>query len=304
MLKPTRTPAELIRQYVDRYKAAEQTPQLRMLIAGAKCSGKTHLAFTCIKPLLIDMFDPGGEDTLQSLIESGDAIVRRYYEGTPAVLQRWIDDQHADMDSGILPYIGTRILDSVTTWGESVQEYILQAGIKKGMVDKDGNFKLHPDLLIRQDWGEMLSFCVKWCKLWQTYPCDVLWLSHLRPPEVDEALAGRKFYGITINGQSQDRIPNMFSEYFTLEDTPYTPDSKKAAPKTLCPDGRIRFLRTRPEGMYRAGTRRGGSKGATPPKFDMYEVPDIKALRAKIGLSVEDKQPLAEALAAKETTSV
>jgi len=67
------------------YKDNARTNSFNALIYGAMGTGKTNIARTCRKPVLIHSFDPGGTKTVRDEVEKGTVYVDNRFENEDAM---------------------------------------------------------------------------------------------------------------------------------------------------------------------------------------------------------------------------
>ncbi len=242
--------------------------RFRALIIGNKGAGKTSLLKTARKPILLDMFDPQGEQVLSREIKRGEVLPVDYSAGTTEQWDWWRSDMEERKASGFFDHVGTYCLDSLTTWSEVLILKVLEDAIKES--------PKHTPRMEKQDWGTVLDRVRINIKEWLSLPCDVLVLGHIKS-SVDD-VTGRIGLDVMIQGSSDQRLPIYFSEVYNL-DTAQKGDEIE------------RFLITRNTGSNKCSTRLGGPDGDGEP-FDLREPPDIKALMRKAGLDTTDLPPL------------
>jgi len=74
------------------YDSDSTTETFNALVYGDIGTGKTYLARTCIQPVLIHSFDPGGTKSLSDVIEGGDVYVEKFESENskkPTEYARW-----------------------------------------------------------------------------------------------------------------------------------------------------------------------------------------------------------------------
>lgn len=247
------------------------------LIIGEKGVGKTSLAKTCPRPVFIHSFDPGGTDSLLKYIGPGegkeiyvDPIPEEDDAQKPTAYLHWQRDFRAKVREGFFSEIGTYVLDSTTTMAECLINQILAA--QNRQIPSDASVKFKRDGaggkgMQIQDWGVFLNYWHIITRMVLRLPCHAMLLGHV--DRFQNAVNSRIERTIMLPGQSKDRVPQLFPEYFLLK-------QDKAG---------VRTLLTRHDGDYQATTRIG-AEGL----FEKEEPADIRALLKKAGLPHEDKQ--------------
>lgn len=273
MLDARATTAKLL----ELYKGKDTKKALSALILGDKGVGKTTLLTSCRKPILHLCFDPGGEElpALRVMTEAGELLPVVHYQGNDAVaFKAFEDDWPLLSNPEFLGQFATVCLDSLTTFGEAGIEYVLSKVV--GTQTKAG---VHGEKMELQDWGTFGDLMRRWIKTLLNLPMDVLILGHIRNDK--DELTGRIIKEVMLPGRSAQNAPIWVSELWYLE-TKATYDAKGSTVIT-------RRLVTGNTGDYKGSTRIGGSG-----LLDLYEPADIKAILRKVGLSTEDKPPLAK----------
>lgn len=269
------------------YRTHEGPTRLRALIISRKGKGKTTMLRTARKPVLLDLWDPNGAD---SLLDETSKLpnwltVRDWTSDDPKLWDKWSRETKKLFDSGLLEHFGTYALDSTTSWADA----------HEAAVSSRTNYPLQI-----QDWGEVLRETMVWAKRCNIPPCDVLWFGHIKR-DTDSAM-GKVFYKLQVSGRSDDKVPTVFDEFYILEVGVPHNDKDRQSP-LYCPDDKLRWLQIRGTGLYDCSTRIGRyipSLGKCV--FDNKEPADIKHLLKKAGLDAEDLPPLNEDDKEGETT--
>ncbi len=258
------------------YKTVD--PKLRALILGEKGVGKTSLARSCPKPVLLHSFDPRGTESLRDLIESGDVITSTACEfedyRDPKSYITWETEFNNWGNIKLFNSIGTYMIDSTTLMSDAILNQICK---KEGRIMPPMNVKYTKDGssgkgMRIMDWEtnflvwKMLSMAL--LKL----PCHVIVTGHI-DKHIDES-SQSYVRSLMLPGKSSERVPILFPEVYILH------------ARNI--DGKIvRTLQTKNDGEYRAGSRADFSS-----KLELHEPADIKALLKKVGYNYEDKEPL------------
>jgi len=249
------------------YEEDPRNQTFNCIIHGPIKVGKTSLVKTCVKPVLIHSFDPGGTDVLKARIASGEILANTSFEKEdpfkPMACQLWEDDFNNLYRRGFFNHIGTYVIDSMTTWAQVIMyEVIRRAAAKK----KDRSCGDHPR---KQDWMPQMAFIENYMRKFLSLPCHCILMGHSDQPTDDEGSpTGDK--GIMITGKLRERVPALFSEIYYLR----MKDFKKET----------RELLVKPTYGIQVGTRLGNGG-----KLDKTEPPDIKAIMRKVGLDTTNK---------------
>lgn len=255
-------------QVRDMYAQNNKNNKANIIAYGDFGTGKTRLAITCPRPVYIHSFDPGGSKTrfLKPLIDSGDIIVDSRFEvdawKAPHAFRDWEKEFLELKRMGFFEFVGTFMLDSLTTFAEKMMYEIVKVGDKKGGT-RIGQPPQIQDYLVQQ------MSTVDYLGMMAEIPCNVLVTGHIGLDK--DEVTGKQETGILLAGKLSTKAPLTFDEkYVTRAD-------------------RDRFfLQTKSDGYYKAETRIGSEI------FHTQEEPDIRALLKKAGLPYEDKTPLYE----------
>lgn len=230
------------------------------LIIGPKAIGKTQLALTCRKPVLIHSFDPGGTKHLRKEIKEGGIIVNPSFENedarNPTAYAAWEEEFDSLRKDGVFSHIGTYILDSLTTWQGALYSQIA----RKTKFASDGVLEI-------KGWAILINTLRDMAKLCTSLPCDFILTGHVSRDKDD--VSGKILIGLAAPPSTQVSIPILFDEYYVMQVSPQ--------------DNKNRVLLTSNTDKCAAGTRMGRGK------FEAYEKPDIKYLLKKAGYNTDDK---------------
>lgn len=232
-----------------------------MGIAG---TGKTTLATTCPKPVLLDCFDEGGWRTaeLQPYIKRGEILVRVYDRDEwlkPQTFERWRKETQQLRSSGFFDFVGTYMLDSFTSWSRMLMYEVVKHS-------KNPTKDHTPGI---SDYKVQLFTVLDLINDLMSLPCNVIMTAHLSK-EIDQLNGGTEFVIDAPPAQRSD-IPNAFLEKWVMR---IVQEGGKTKHK----------LQLYGDGQYRCGTRIG-----TRSTFLPLEEPDVKAIMKKAGLDPSDK---------------
>jgi|SRR6056297_1404814 len=249
-------------------KAYAEDPRqssFNVLLLGESGVGKTFMLRTARKPVHIDSFDPGGTKGLRPWIEKGEVLVDTKYEGEdptkPFAYSEWKKDFKSRVDSGYFNHIGTYVIDSATSWAESIMNYILKQANIAGKAPRFTHDYVPQKMEIRNRLRECLDL-----------PCDFVLIGHHEIMEdVDEE--GRKTlrFKFMTTGKGVVTIPLLFDEIYSLV-------NKRNS------TGVTRDLIIQNDGIHTARSRL-----AKDGKLNPREEPDFKKLLKKAGEKGEDK---------------
>lgn len=248
---------------------AKQASQntFNILVYGDYGTGKSTVLSTCRLPIYVYSFDPGGTKlkALRDLQDAGLAVLDTVYEQEdmkkPTAFKAF-DTTHEGMKrSGAYESFGTVAIDSLTTFHMAVMNFILQRENRAGTTPQIQDYLLLQNLL-----GQTFR---EFCNL----PCDFVLTGHLTTDK--DEVTGRMITSLLVPGQNSTKVPVLFDEVLL---TNVEMDSKKQP---------VYSVRLVGDAKYKTSTRQFSGEGFLP-----YEVPNIMALRAKAGKSVEHLQPL------------
>lgn len=247
-----------------RKQFAESASNSRMnaLILGRFGKGKTFSTRTAPAPILIHSFDPGGSKGLIDDIRSGRVIVDSSFESesrtSPNAFANWEKTFRKMKADGTFEYIGTYVIDSITTFAESMLYHIVAKAGRPGTIPQ------LQDYLVQI---EMLKAIIKEIA---GLPCHFIALGHIIVDK-DETTGKMETFPM-VTGKLKEYLPLLFDEVYIAE----TVNTSKGL--------EYKFL-TAPKGMYNARTRLGSNN-----RLEKEEIPDFKQILKKVGLPYEDKQ--------------
>lgn len=141
------------------------------MLLGDMGIGKTYLAKTCRKPVLVHSFDPGGHKTLLQDIAKGDILCDYRYESerakTPTAFELWNNEMERLAKIGFFKHIGTYFLDSYTSFSRSLLNYILKLEGRAGSIPQ------------QRDYQTLVFRVVDVWNMLATLPCHVVLTGHL-----------------------------------------------------------------------------------------------------------------------------
>lgn len=250
-----------VKKLQEDYNNDPRQKKFNILLTGESGSGKTYLTRTCRKPVHIDSFDPGGSKCVSDLIDKKEIIVDTHYEGEDPTKPFAYKDWKANFDwrekNGYFDMFGTYMLDSSTTWSEAIMNWLLQKAGIAGQVPRFTKDYTPQKIEIRNYMRRILDL-----------PCDVIVTGHL---ELKEDPDKGHIFRLMTTGKGAITLPLLFDEIWVLR-------AKEKA------NGTDYQLLLQPTDLYLARSRL-----AKNGKLSAIEVPDVKALKKKVGLVSEDK---------------
>jgi hypothetical protein len=247
---------------MDIYDSDVTVDTFNALVYGDIGSGKTYLAKTCPGPVLIHSFDPGGSKSINDVIGDDKGIYVERFETEdskkPTEYARWEKKFDALRNEGFFENVGTFILDSVTTWSESMMNEILKRQGRQGGIAQ------------LMDWQVQMNTIRDTIKRICALPCNCIVIGHI---ELDkDEVTGKMITNPMITGKMKAKMPLLFDEiYVTL-----TKETRQGVEYQLL---------TQSNGLYRARTRLG--KGGV---FEAFEEPNITKLLNKAGIKQTNKK--------------
>jgi len=272
-------PQKELKRVVDYYNQDPMQERFSAIISGDSGAGKTFLLKTARFPIHIDSFDPGGTKSIAELIRNknnpnGQIIADTSYEiedpYEPTAYDRWKKDVEVRLQIGYFDMFGTYVLDSLSTFGAAVMNYIMK-NAKGG--SRAGEVPMH-----RRDYNPQKTEIVNRIKKLMSLKCDFFLMAHLNESEdtigmTKEGLPIKtEKYRLKITGDAIVTIPLQFDELYVL--------LGKGSPVK-------RELILDSQGKYIARSRLNREG-----KLSHSEEPNIKKLLKKAGLKWEDKEPL------------
>jgi hypothetical protein len=261
-----------LKRVTDYYNNDSLQKRFSAIISGESGAGKSYLLRSCRFPIHIDSFDPGGTKCLSDLIRCaenprGQIIADTSYENEdpydPTVYSAWEKDIEVRLQTDYFDMFGTYALDSLSTFGDAVMNYILKKANRAGEVP------MH-----RRDYNPQKTVIVNKIKKLMSLSCDFILMAHLRESEdtigmsKDGVPIKTEKYRLQITGNAIVTIPLQFDELYVL--------FGKGSPVK-------RKLILDSQGKYVARSRLK-AKGL----LSHEEEPDIKGILKKIGKKWED----------------
>jgi hypothetical protein len=259
---------KIINSTRDMYKEDQTQKRTSILLCGETGTGKTFFLRTCIKPVWIDSFDPGGSTCLREYIEKGEIIVDSRFEREdpmrPKAFDLWRKEMAARTKAGLWPHIGTYCIDGATTWAEAIMNWVQQSSGRAGEAPK-----------FTHDYVPQKTQIRNWIRaIMKDVPSFFVLIGHLE--SFEDQVSGRLSYRFMTTGKGTVTIPLLFDEIWIAT-------AKKKA------SGIVYQLLTKSTGEYVARSRL-----AEEGRLDAYEVPDMKKILKKVNLPTEDKPLLKE----------
>lgn len=249
----------------EKYAQGKKRESLNVLLFGLYGSGKTTILRTARKPILLAMFDPGGEKVLRKEIAEGSVLVLDYTSEErkkPTEYMRWEKDFEAHSKSGLLDNVGSYCIDSLTTWFQCLMNAI---------VARKNRDEGQPAI---QDWGVAKNVVIDMIKRACDHDCDFFLTAHMTN-EKDE-LTGEILSDLNAFKSLRPLLPILFDEKWITESTKSGPDKTKYQ------------LKLESSGRYRASSRIKGQSD----KIKSVMEPDIKAILKLADFDVSDKPNL------------
>ena len=243
---------------------------LNTLLLGKSGVGKTTLLEKMRLPLLVHSFDPGGARGLQPLVDKGLAIVNTSFEREDRFDSRadsayvnWETEFNILKSNGVFDYVGTYVIDSLTTFSEALISAILRR--ENRMLPSSGKVDPRSHGMRMQDWGFFRTFLQSKVFECLSLPCDFTLTGHVNS-DLDETTGG---FVITpnVSGRSKFELPLMFDNVWFLS-------SNKDHSRTLL---------TNSDDKYGAKTR-APLDGVLPRETNDL---DLRAWYAKAGYNTE-----------------
>lgn len=246
------------------YLEDDNRDKYNLLLLGDKGTGKTYMARTARKPVYIDSFDPEGTLCLREFKRTGDILAETKYEKEdplkPSAYQQWARDFEDKCAINYFKDFGTYVLDSTTSWSESIMNFILS---------KDGRAGQPPSFT--KDYNPQKVMIANALRRILNLPCDVIVTGHLEPMK-DEVI-GNVEYRFMTTGRGAVNIPLQFTEVWVAD----THQTAKGVEYRII---------TQRNGKYVASSR------ISAGKLEVYEPSDIKSILKKCGMDVKDKPSL------------
>ena len=234
---------------------------VNLMLYGDSGTGKSHFLSTCRCPLYVFSFDPGGTKLppLQQMVLDGRAILDTQYElenmQNPTAFNLF-DKTCDELDkNNVWGEVATVAIDSLTTMEQAVMYQILKKAGRPGTTPQQADYMTCQ--------GLVTQIIKKFCSL----PCDFVLIGHIKT-ERDE-LSGKISSYLMVAGQLAVKVPILMDEVLVSD---VVNDGKKTK----------YIIHTQNDGKLKASTRRFGSG------FESVEVPDMKYLRKKAGMSIDD----------------
>lgn len=263
---PQRPEAASLESLYSNYRRGDA--RLSFLVSGRIGSGKTRLIGTARAPILVDVFDPGGERTLAAEIESGRVIPdtrwSSFDSADPKTFTLWLAEMRRRRETpGFFSRLGTYAIDSYTFLQNAAQAELRHR--VRGEFDAKSQSVLYQRPIM-----DVLQWVF-------ALPCDVILTAHLAAEK--DGITGATYYTVDAGGFLANRIPALVSEVYVAMAREVVAEAK---PGGGGPAREIQYrLLTKPTGAYEARSRLGCLAD--------YEEPDIRAIRRKAGMSAEDK---------------
>lgn len=236
-----------------RYEEDSRTDSTNFLLMGEHGTGKTFSLRTARKPVYVHQFDPGGANSLNSLIKKGQVIVDAQFQREsakkPTAFAKWDMEFQQMRRDKLFDHIGTYVIDSATTWGEAILNEVLKRSGRAGQVPQIQDYNVQ--ILTMKDY---IKVC---CGL----PCDFVLTAHLEYIKDEER--GKIIAVPLVTGKFSEYLPLLFDEVYVAQTV------VKGSGTTY------RWL-TQNDGKFRARSRL-----AEAGKINKYEPPSFKKILRK-----------------------
>ncbi len=261
----TEIPLEIIKEaskISQMYANDPRQNSFNALVLGESGTGKSFLARTCRKPIHVDSFDPGGTKNLTDLIAKGQVIADTTYEAEdpskPTAFVDWTANMERRFKMDYFAHFGTYVLDSSTTWGEAVMNWVLKKAHIAGQAPRWAHDYVPQKVAIRN-----------WLRRLMDLPCDLILTGHLEGSK--DEVTGSMSYRYMTTGKGVVTIPLLFDEIYVMN------------PKETSKGVEYRIL-TQSTGKYVARSRL-----AKVGLLSQYESADIKSILKKAKMPTDDK---------------
>lgn len=235
----------------------QASSKANIILIGGLGTGKTTCWTTAPKPIWAHSFDPGGFDSIRHLVDGKTIIADTQFEGDnperPTKFEQWNTIYHQMKLDGVFNQIATYVLDSATTWGDIIMNYVLKTSNRPGTFPN------------QNDWPQQMVRLYNCVLSMLSLPCNIIFVAH--PVIEKDDVTGRTYTTPMITGKLREKVPLLFSEIY------YAVTSQTAA-------GIEYKILTQPDGLYNARTRLGAGG-----KLDKYEPPNISKILEKVGVN-------------------
>lgn len=243
---------------------------LGALISGDPGVGKTTMAGTAPKPILVYMFDPKGHLVLRPLIEKGEVLVVPLWmdqSQDPTIWEKFNEMSTDHMDSGFIKQFSTVVIDSLSFCLITVANYV--AAIQAPAADMKGPKDRPRNIPFIGDYRFIYQNIMDKIQEFSSHPINLIMTSHVTTEENE--LTKEIKVKLLAYGKLKNWIPPMFTEKYMLITKPGEKN----------PDGSVkRMVLTQPKGKYECSSQLG-----LPPEIE----PDFRVIMKKAGFNVKDK---------------
>ena len=243
------------------YKTRPRQGLASILAYGTSGVGKTRLLLTCPRPLFIYQFDPDGSESIENYVGiKHNIFVKDFSQDdpmSPTMFEAFSTDLSRRTKEGFFNYMATVAIDSVTTFGDIVMNWILK---------KSGRKSQPPEI---QDWGMQVIKVRDTIKELLKLPCHIVVTGHEDADKDDllKIISG----SIMITKRLRIVIPLLFSEMYRLK----VEQGGK---------GITRKMYITPDGIWVGKSRMGHDD-----KLEDVIEPDIRKALKQVGKLWEDK---------------
>ena len=198
------------------YEDNPRTKTFNGIVFGPIKIGKSTLIDTCRAPILVHSFDPGGTKVLQKGIDNGRILVNTSFEDedpfSPWAFKDWVAEMKVLDKEGFFDHIGTFVIDSMTTWAQTIMYEVISQAVKKD-AKKKRKLGGHPQ---ENDWLPQMQHIENFMRIFAGLPCDCLLLGHDDAP-VDRKTGAIGDKGLMITGKLIKRVPALFDEVYYMD---------------------------------------------------------------------------------------
>ena len=201
---------EYLAELREQQDAQDMNPYLNVLLIGPAGCGKTTLAATAPKPVILHSFDPRGTTGIRNV---PDVLIDTRFESErqdqPSAYRKWEEEFKRMHLMGVFEEIGTYVIDSFTFWCEAALNEA--AGRVRVSSGKKGHGLAHYKIM-----KNMISYAFRNMAL---LPCHTVLTGHMQL--VREELTSRTQAELYGQGQQvKIEVPVIASETWFIDVNP------------------------------------------------------------------------------------